>query len=346
LIRVLVVEDSAVTLEYLCAVLAQDPDLEVAGTARDGQEAVAQAERLRPDVILMDIHMPRMGGLDATRRIMEKAPTPIVLVTSTVDPDETDLGFETIKAGALTLLGKPSGLGSPEAGELVRTVKLMAEVKVVRRWPRRPASERVWPSSPLAHGVRVVAIGASTGGPAILAAILGGLRPGHAIPPILVVQHITPGFSAGLVEWLGKETRLTVRLARAGDPLHDRTVHVAPDGVEMGIAADGRIVLSPPASSSPFHPTVDHLFESVAAAYGARAMGILLTGMGRDGAAGLLRLREAGALTVAQDEATSVIFGMPGEAIRLAAAEHVLSPPDITRLILAVAAREKGGRQP
>jgi two-component system chemotaxis response regulator CheB len=343
LIRVLVVEDSAVTLEYLCAALGRDADLEVAGTARDGHEAVAQAERLRPDVILMDIHMPRMGGLDATRQIMQKAPTPIVLITSRLDPDETDLGFETIKAGALTLIGKPSGLGSPEAGELVRTVKMMAEVKVVRRWPQRDASARTSPPSRFAQSVRVVAIGASTGGPATLAEILGGLRSRHAVPPILVVQHITPGFSAGLVEWLGKETRLAVRLARAGDPLRDHTVHVAPDGVEMGIGPGG-IVLSPPASRDGFHPTVDHLFDSVAATHGSHAMGILLTGMGRDGAAGLRRLREAGALTVAQDEATSVIFGMPGEAIRLAAAEHVLSPPEITRLILSAAARTKEGR--
>ncbi|HUG52230.1 MAG TPA: CheB methylesterase domain-containing protein, partial [Vicinamibacteria bacterium] len=143
-----------------------------------------------------------------------------------------------------------------------------------------------------------------------------------------------------------KQTRLAVLLAGAGDPLRERTVYVAPDGLEMGIGDGGRVVLSPPAPSNTFHPTVDHLFESVADTYGAHAMGILLTGMGRDGAAGLRRLREAGALTVAQDEATSVIFGMPGEAIRLAAAEHVLSPPEITRLILAVAGRDKEGRLP
>lgn len=344
MIRVLVVEDSAVTLEYLCAVLARDPELAVAGTARDGTEAVAQAERLHPDVILMDVHMPRMGGLDATRQIMARAPAPIVLVTAGFDPAETDLGFEAIKAGALTLVGKPGGLDSPEAAELVRTVKLLAEVKVVRRWPRRePAGARL-PTARPAQTVQVVAIGASTGGPATLAEILAHLRSTDAIPPILVVQHITPGFSAGLVEWLGKETRLAVRVARSGDPLRERTVYVAPDGVQMGIGAGARIALSPPPSRDGFYPTVDHLFESVTASHGAHAMGILLTGMGRDGAAGLRRLRDAGALTVAQDEATSVIFGMPGEAIRMGAAQHVLSPREIARLIVSAAARTQEGR--
>ncbi|HYU42691.1 MAG TPA: chemotaxis protein CheB [Vicinamibacteria bacterium] len=340
MVRVLLVEDSAVTLEYLGLLLSQDRGLEVVATARDGVEAVEKAERLHPDVILMDVHMPRLGGLEATRQIMAQVPTPIVLITASLDPGETELGFESIKAGALTLVGKPGGLDSPEGRELIRTVKLMAEVKVVRRWPVRTVARDRMPRP--VQRVDVVAIGASTGGPATLAEILAGLRSARALPPILVVQHITPGFSAGLAEWLGKESGLPVRLAKTGQRLAAGVVHVAPDGMEMGIGADARIVLSRPPSNDGSQPTVDHLFESVAASHGRCAMGILLTGMGRDGAAGLRRLREAGAITVAQDEATSVIFGMPGEAIRLGAAEHVLSPRDISRLILTIPGTQEG----
>jgi two-component system, chemotaxis family, protein-glutamate methylesterase/glutaminase len=339
MIRVLVVEDSMVTREYLCAVLGEDPELEVVGTARDGVEALAAAERLRPDVILMDVHMPRVGGIDATRQIMARVPTPIVLTTGGLDSAETGLAFEAIKAGALTLVEKPGGLDSPETQELVRTVKLMAEVKVVRRWrPGEAVERKVAPSAALQR-IRAIAIGASTGGPAALAGILGTLHPAQSIAPILVVQHISPGFAPGLAEWLGKETRLPVRLARDGELLVPCTVRIAPDGLEMGIGPGNRIVLRAVATTYGFQPTVDHLFESLAASYGAEAMGILLTGMGRDGAAGLQRLRQAGSLTVAQDEATSVIFGMPGEAVRLGAAEHVLAPSEIARLIQSTALR-------
>ncbi len=342
----LIIEDSAVTLEYLCAALGGDPEVDVVGTARDGLDAVQQAERLRPDVILMDVHMPRMGGLDATRQIMARVPTPIVLVTATADPAETDLGFEAIKAGALTLMAKPAGLAAPETQELVRTVKLMSEVKVVRRWSRREPPARPPALPARAQHVRVIAMGASTGGPGTLAEILGSLRSAESIPPIVLVQHITPGFSGGLVDWLRKGTGLALQLARDGQAIREGTVHVAPDGMDMGVAPSGRIVLTPPASPDGFHPTVNHLFESAAASYGARAMGILLTGMGRDGAVGLRRMREAGALTVAQDEATSVIFGMPGEAIRLGAAEHVLPPREIARLIVSAAAMATRGGNP
>jgi two-component system chemotaxis response regulator CheB len=334
--RVLVVEDSEITREYLCALMEQDPALQLAGVARDGLEAVEQAHSLRPDVILMDVHMPRMGGLEATRRIMAQVPTPIILATAGLAADETDLGFEAIRAGALTVIDKPGGLDSPEAQGLVRTVKLMAEVRVVRRWPARTAEAPAPAVSRAGQGVRVVAIGASTGGPAALAEILSRLRPSDVPAPVLVVQHITPGFTPGLVEWLAKETPMAVRLARGGEAAREGTVYVAPDAVEMGIDAERRLVITPAPSADGLHPTVDHLFASVALSQGARAMGILLTGMGRDGASGLARLRQAGAVTVAQDEASSVIFGMPGEAIRQGAVQHVLPPAEIARFIQSV----------
>lgn len=333
MIRVLVAEDSAVTREYLTYLLGQDPALQVVGTARDGREAVEQAERLRPDVIVMDVHMPRMNGYEATRRIMERAPTPIVMATASLSRDEAAVAFEALRAGALTVVEKPSGPDDPDqvedARRLLETVKLMAEVKVVRRWPRRerPVPPAAPPATP-DRKVRLIAIGASTGGPAAVADVLAGL-PGDLGVPVLVVQHIARGFIGGLAEWLGQGTRLAVKVAEADEAVRPGTVYLAPDGSQMGITRDGRIRLTSEAAEDGFCPSASHLFQSVAGAYGRSVIGVLLTGMGRDGVAGLRRLREAGGVTIAQDEETSVIFGMPGEAIRLGAAEYVLSPERI-----------------
>jgi len=337
MIRVLVAEDSAVTREYLVFLLGQDRALQVVGAARDGQEALEHAERLKPDVILMDVHMPRMNGYEATRRIMERAPTPIVMVSASLSRDEAAVAFEALRAGALTVVEKPGGPDHPDQAEdarrLVEIVKLMAEVKVVRRFPRRkrPVTPPSFPP-PSGRTIRLVAIGASTGGPQVLAEILAGL-PANFGAPILIVQHIAPGFTEGLAQWLGQGTRLGVKLPEPGEAVRPGTVYLAPNGWQMGIRRDGRIRLTKEAAENGFCPSASHLFQSVAEAYGRSAMGILLTGMGRDGAAGLRRLREAGGVTVAQDEETSVIFGMPGEAIRLGAAEYVLAPAQIAAAI-------------
>ena len=337
MIRVLVTDDSAVTREYLAYLLGEDPALEVVGTTRDGLEAVEQVERLKPDVIVMDAYMPRMNGYEATRQIMERVPTPIVMVSASFSREEVAMTFEALKAGALTVVEKPGGPDHPDYAEgarrLVETVKLMAEVKVVRRWPKR---ERPVPPSPLPakpdRKIRLIAIGASTGGPQVVAEILARLPPDLGVP-ILVVQHITPGFTAGLVEWLAQEARLTVKLAEPAESVRPGTVYLAPHGFQIGITTDGRIRLPKEPAEDGFSPSASHLFQSVAEAYGRSAIGILLTGMGRDGAKGLLRLREAGGVTIAQDKETSVIFGMPGEAVRLGAAMYVLSPEQIAGTI-------------
>ena len=337
MIRVLVADDSATVKEYLVYLLGEHPALEVVGTARDGVEAVEQAERLRPDVIVMDVHMPRMNGDDATRQIMERVPTRIVMVTASSSRDETSVAFRALGAGALTVVDKPGGPDYPGQAEsarrLVEMVTLMAEVKVVRRWPRR---ERAAPPSPAParpdRTIRVIAIGASTGGPQAVAAILAAL-PRDLGVPILVVQHIAPGFTAGLAEWLGQGVPLAVKVAGPGEQVRPGTVYLAPEGRHLGITRDGRIRLTQEAAEEGFCPSASHLFQSVAEAYGRSAVGILLTGMGRDGAKGLLTLRQAGGVTVAQDEESSVIFGMPGEAVRLGAAEHVLPPEQISGMI-------------
>ena len=347
MIRVLVAEDSAVTREYLVYLLQQDPTLKVVGTARDGMDAVEQAEQLRPDIILMDVHMPRLNGFEATRLIMERVPTPIVIVSASFSRDDEALTFEALGAGALTMVGKPLGPGQPgqaaSAEKIVETVRLMAEVKVVRRWPRRPRSlAPAGPMAPPERGVRIVAIGASTGGPAAVFEILEGL-PGDLPFPVLVVQHIARGFTEGLVEWFAQGTRLAVKLARADEPAVPGTVFVAPEGFQMGITRLGRIRLAREPGEDDFCPSAGHLFDSVAEAYGPAAIGVLLTGMGRDGATGLLRLRETGAVTIAQDEESSVVFGMPGEAVRIGAAQHVLPPDRIAEMVRSLAKAPRRG---
>jgi two-component system chemotaxis response regulator CheB len=337
-IRVLVVEDSPTTRDYVVQLIESESGLRVVETAGDGAEAIEKTVRLKPDVILMDVHMPHLDGLTATRRIMEQAPTPIVLMSASLERAEVALTFEALDAGAVTIVRKPPGLGDPRQAEAVRelleTLRLMAEVKVVRRWPPRKPAPRAGPGG--GDHVRVIAIGASTGGPPVLAEILRDL-PRDFGAPILVVQHIASGFTEGFVDWLVGQTALTVTLARDGEPVRPGSVYVAPEDRQMEVGPEGRVRLTAEVGRDGFRPSVSHTFASLAATHGRSAMGVLLTGMGRDGAAGLLRLREAGAVTVAQSEATSVVFGMPAEAVRLKAAQHVLSPGEIAGLMRRLA---------
>jgi two-component system chemotaxis response regulator CheB len=334
-IRVLIAEDSAVTRAYLTFVLEEDPEITVAGGARDGGQAVELATELRPDVILMDVHMPVMDGYDATRLIMERAPTPIVMATASSNGIETRSAFRALEAGALILLDKPPGPFDPNAEasarELVRTVKLMSEVKVVRRWPVRAAAAAA-PAPAPRRTTRVVAIGASTGGPQVLAAILQALPAALAVP-ILLVQHITHGFVGGFVEWIRSLTPMDVVLGEAGDALRPGTIHVAGGAGHLGVTRDGGVAIDRGPAVNGFRPSISRLFDTVAEAYGDEAIGILLTGMGRDGADGLRRMRDAGALTIAQDEASSVVYGMPAEAARIGAAASVLEPAGIAGVL-------------
>jgi two-component system chemotaxis response regulator CheB len=339
-LRVLVVDDSSVQRGMLVALLDADPDLEVVGQASSGEDGVRAAARLRPDVITMDLRMPGMDGLAATRRIMQESPTPIVMVTSSVSREDREVAFEAFQAGILAIAEKPMALSprSPAAAELLRTVKSMAQLKVVRRWapgrfqaPSTPAPAAP-PIRPATWRPEVVAIGASTGGPQALRQILTGL-PATFPAPIVIVQHIADGFVSGMVDWLRPQCSLPIALATSGQPLVGPGVYVAPTGRHLVVRKHSLALTDDPPIAG-HRPSATTLLHSVARAYGPKALGILLTGMGDDGALGLREMKQAGAVTVAQDEASSVVFGMPAVAIELGAADHVLPPSKIADLLL------------
>lgn len=345
MIKVLVVDDSAVAREFLVHVINASPGLVVVGTARDGIEAVEAAARLRPDIISMDIIMPRMDGPEAIDRIMQANPCPIVVVTGNTITEEVRATFQSLASGALAIVPRPESLSTEQgrgaAGHLVDTLRLMSEIKVVRRLARRPREIATSdPARAPAHSFRVVAVGASTGGPSALRTIIGALSSDFP-SPIVIVQHIAAGFVDGFVSWLAEASALPVRLATQGMKLENGYIYIAPDGAHLGVDADERVVLAPlarDAAKTGLCPSVAHLFDSVARIYGSRAVAILLSGMGRDGADGLLALRRAGALTIAQDKESSVVHGMPGEAIALGAAAQILPPPAIADLLNTLAA--------
>lgn len=344
MIKVLVVDDSPVVRDFLVHVFSRDPTLSVVGTARDGEEALAVVAERKPDVITMDIRMPKMNGLEATRLIMERHPTPIVIVSGNLSEEE-NASFRAVEAGALAVLQRPAGIGHPEheatARELVRTVKLMSEVRVVKRWPRaRQSVETLGVPVPIQTGlksaaakIKLVAIGASTGGPVVLQRILSGLPKSYPAP-VLIVQHIAAGFVHGFADWLVQVTGFAVGVATHDERLLPRRAYVAPDGFHMEVADGGdRITLVRSAPENGLRPSVAALFRSVARVCGRGAAGVLLTGMGKDGAHELGLMKERGAITIAQDEESSIIYGMPGEAVSLGAATYVLSPEGIAALL-------------
>lgn len=334
-IRVLVVDDSEVQRQLLMDALRTDPELEVVGVAADGEEAVRLAAGLRPDVITMDLQMPRLNGAQATSRIMQETPTPIVVVSASVTKTDQSDAYAALDAGALAALPKP--VERQDAANLCQTVKSMAHVKMVRRWaperlrpPRACRGGAPSPPVPAPSAVSVVAIGSSTGGPQALHQVLGALPAGYGIP-VLVVQHIAPGFAEGLVEWLAGSVKLPIKLAADGDRV-SRGIFVAPTGRHLTVRA-GQVVLSEEPPIGEHRPSVTMLFRSVAREYGNRSVGVLLTGMGDDGAVGLRDIKRAGGRTIAQDAESSTVFGMPAAAIALGVVDQVLSLEAVAALL-------------
>jgi two-component system chemotaxis response regulator CheB len=338
--KVLIVEDSLVTQEYLKYILDSEPELEVIGVVADGMAALNFVRGQKPDVILMDINMPKMNGIEATRKIMETEPVPIVIVSGTHNLKETTMAFEAMQAGAVAIVEKPKGLGHSDyqtvAKQLSRTVKLMSEVKVVRRRASQPI-KTVSAAPPielptLTTPVKLVAIGASAGGSVALEIVLAGLSKDLAAP-VLVVQHITPGFLDGLVAGLSRASQLPIQVGKQGEVLQAGRIFFAPDDAHMGLDSLRRIVLSKDPPENGCRPAVSYLFRSVAALARENAVGVLLTGMGKDGAAELKLMRDRGLITIAQDAATSLVHGMPGEAIKLGGAQHVLPIGQIAAML-------------
>jgi two-component system chemotaxis response regulator CheB len=313
-VRVLLVDDSSTSRALLRQLCDDDPRLTVVGEATNGRQAIEQVTVLRPSIVVMDIEMPVLDGIEATRQIMAKTPTPILIVTAHHDPRDVALSLRAVQAGALSLLPKPSGPGSPtfrqDAQQLVRLTKTLSEVQPLRRHftARQPPA----PPDPPVHvpPMRAIAVAASTGGPAALYRLLEVL-PSRIGVPVLVVQHIADGFAPGLASWLSGATSLPVRLAQHDEPLLPDRVYVAPDRCHLTAGRSGRVVLREDPPVSGFRPSASVLFSSIAETYGAAAAGVVLTGMGSDGLEGARALRRAGAVVLAQDADSSVVFGMP-----------------------------------
>ncbi len=332
-IRVLVAEDSLTVRKRLVEVLSQDPALEVVGEAQDGQQAIDMCERLRPDVVTLDMMMPGTTGVAATEHIMAYRPTPILIVSASTNRGELFRTYDALAAGALDVIEKPRADEDDVAwGERLRAaVKLVSRIKVIMH-PRARLARMAAAPAPGAGpapgtGARpaVVAIGGSTGSTAGIVEVLRALPPDFGVP-ILLVIHVNEPFGAAFTEWLDRQSPLRVRYARDGEPLATpgaALVRMAPPGTHLALKR-GALRLGDEPQRHSCKPSVDVLFESVAAEAGAGAVACLLSGMGRDGAAGMLAVRRAGGATIAQDEASCVVFGMPREAILLGAAERVL----------------------
>lgn len=342
-IRVLIVEDSHTIRQLLEHIIQGDPRLEIAGSVPSAEEALRVLEEVCPDVISMDIRLPGMNGFEATERIMTERPTPVVVVSASVERVETELGMNALRAGALTVLEKPRGLNAESyhllAERLCTQLAIMSEVKVVRRHASAGSASRV-PRQPTPNcrgDCRALGIVTSTGGPSALVQLLGRLGPGFPLP-ILLVQHITGSFLEAFASWLGSASPFAVEVVRDRCTLKPGKIFLAAEDHHL-IAGRGWVAVDRGNPVCGQRPSGTVLFESMASALGGQGIGVLLTGMGEDGAEGLLRLRRSGGYTIAEDQSTAVVYGMPGMAVRLGGVSASLPLTEIAGRILELSAR-------
>jgi two-component system chemotaxis response regulator CheB len=345
-VSVLIVDDSLVARNLLSLIFGTDPDILVVGKVCDGIEALQFLTRQRPDVITMDINMPGMDGFDVTARILQEYAIPIVIVSGNFAPSETAKSFRALEAGAVAILAKPAGPGAPEFSKTVHkfcaTIKSMAEVRVVRRKSSTPpgiAGSQIEPISAggdqplLPHRpVGIIAIGASAGGPEALVEFFRRMK-SHLTVPVLLVQHIDSGFVENFTTWLAERTGIPVIISKNGELPVNGTVYMAPGGCHLAIGHDKLISITDDPPEKGIRPSVAYLFRSALNAFGPQAMAVLFSGMGRDGAEELKLMKDRGCITLVQDEKSSLVFGMPGEACRLGAACHILPPVKIAEMV-------------
>ena len=373
-VTVVVVDDSSVQRRFARNVVESDPGLQLVGEARNGREAILLVEKLRPHVVLMDLHLPVMNGIEAIERIMAVRPTPILVYSAFVDGDDRDNATAALAAGAVDVMEKPGGLGpaklEEDAEALRRRLRLIGRVKVIthprarlggagatlsthrlgaptrpRSGPARVESTALPPLEGLtARDVRVLAIGASTGGPQAVATLLSEL-PADLPSAVVVVQHMADGFIEGLASWLDDMCALPVSVGESGRRLQPGTVTVAPSGLNLIVHKELRVTTEPPPRSQYHVPGIDATFSSIAAVVGPKAVGVLLTGMGRDGASGLKKMRDVGAFTLAQDEATCAVYGMPAAAMAIDAVDRQLPLSEVGSAVRQLIAMPHSSRE-
>lgn len=352
MIKVLVVEDSPVVQQMIAHILKSDPEIEVIGLLKNGKEAVNFVKHTKPDVITMDVNMPVLNGLDATKIIMNMNPVPIVIVSSNFNPKDINHTFMALQAGAVAVAEKPARIGTEEfkiaSKKLIQTVKLMSEIKVIsRKFSGISSNETDNKENVLFNyftnekkNYEVIGIGASTGGPQVIEKILSSLPTDYSLP-FLIVQHISPGFTSGFVDWLNTNSKLKVSVAKDGEHIEPGNCYIAPDNFHLTVTENKIIKLTDDEPENNLRPSIDRLFSSLANYYNKSAIGILLTGMGKDGAKELKTMKDLGCLTIAQSKESSLIFGMPAEAVKLDAANLSLSPDEIIKLLISIHKQSK-----
>jgi two-component system, chemotaxis family, protein-glutamate methylesterase/glutaminase len=337
-IKVLIVEDSVSVQILLEHILESDPEIEICGKAFNGKQALSVIKENRPDIITMDMSMPVLNGEETTRIIMQTDPIPILVITASLSVNEVKNSYRALAAGALKVMNKPLGLSDENykeiSAEIIQSVKNLSKIKLVKRKNTSKRKHIEISNLELLNETNIqhIAIGASTGGPTVILDILQKL-PGDFKVPIYIVQHIARGFLDGFVAWLRSSTNHDILITEHGKRPLPGKIYIAANNFETGIAANGLFELRKCSPGNLICPSISFLFKSLAENFGQTSAGILLTGMGKDGAAELLEMRHAGAITIAQNEESSVIFGMPGEANKIGAASYVLCPGEIVQTL-------------